>query len=93
MAEEITDYDFAAALQTDEAIAVFLSDAFETGDASHIATALEIAVRAKGEARIASTAGMPEAEYDLGNPTLATLLAVMKALGVGFSPMPVRPAS
>ncbi|KMO24103.1 hypothetical protein NS228_04205 [Methylobacterium indicum] len=93
MAEEITDFDFAASLQSDEAIAIFLSDAFETGDANHIAAALEIAIRAKGEARIASRAEIPENGYDLDNPTLATMLAVMKALGVGFSPMPVRAAS
>lgn len=93
MAEELSDFDPAALLQSDEAIAVFLSDAFETGNASHIATALEVAIRTKGEGRIASKAGLPGGGYDLDNPTLATILAVMKALGVGFSPMLVRPAS
>lgn len=48
MSEPIVDYDPAAALETDEAIAVFLDDALETGDAAHIANAVEVAARARG---------------------------------------------
>jgi DNA-binding phage protein len=40
MAEELYDYDPADARKSDEAIEVFLADAFETGDARYIAKAL-----------------------------------------------------
>ena len=48
MIEPIVDYDPAAALETEEAIAVFLDDALETGDAVHIANAVEVSARARG---------------------------------------------
>ncbi len=48
MSEPIVDYDPAAALETEEAIAVFLDDALETGDAVHIANAVEVSARARG---------------------------------------------
>jgi probable addiction module antidote protein len=47
MSEPIADYDPAAALETDEAISVFLDDALETGNAAYIENAIEIAARAK----------------------------------------------
>ena len=47
MSEPIVDYDPAAALETDEAISDFLDDALETGDAVHIANAVEVVARAK----------------------------------------------
>lgn len=40
MAESLYDYDPAAALNSEEAIAIFMADAFETGDAAYIAKAL-----------------------------------------------------
>lgn len=47
MTEELTLYDPAAALVNDEEIAVFLTDALETGDAAFIAKALKTITRAK----------------------------------------------
>jgi len=41
------DYDPSAALDSDEAIAVFMADAFETGDSAYIAKALGVVARAK----------------------------------------------
>lgn len=41
------DYDPSAALGSEEAIAVFLADAFETGDSAYIAKALGVVARAK----------------------------------------------
>ena len=76
MAELLTDFDPAAMLETDQAVEVFLLDAFETGDARHIASALGAVARAKGKAgQIYKLLG------DAGNPTLAASLAVMKAIG------------
>lgn len=47
MSEKIYEYDPAAALNTPEAIAVFMADALETGDAEYIAKAMAIVARAR----------------------------------------------
>jgi hypothetical protein len=46
----LTDFDPAAALLDEEEIAFFLADAQETGDAGHIARALEVVERARSAA-------------------------------------------
>lgn len=45
MSERFYDYDPAEALDSAEAIEVFLADALETGDASYVAEAVEVAKR------------------------------------------------
>jgi probable addiction module antidote protein len=86
MTEKIYDFDPADMLKSDEAIEVFLADAFETRDASHIASALGAVARAKGMAKIARQTGLAREQLYkslslTGNPTLETTLAVMKAIG------------
>lgn len=86
MAEKLYDYDPADALTSDAAIEVFLNDAFETGDARHIAMALGVVARAKGMTKIARETGLARehlyaALSEHGNPTLETTLAVLKAIG------------
>ena len=86
MAEQLHDYDPADALKSDEAIEVFLSDAFETGDARYIAKAIGVVARAKGMAKIARDTGLAREQLykslsDTGNPTLETTMAVLKAIG------------
>ena len=93
MAETFTEFDPAEYLTSLEAIAEFVTDAFETGDASYIAKAMGIAARAKGMSEIAREAGLSREQLyrsfsKNGNPTLKSILAVMKALGVD---MTVRP--
>ncbi len=68
----------------------FLQDAFASGDATEIAEAIGIVARAQGMTTLASEAGMSrETLYRTlsakGNPTLSTLLAVLKALGFKLS--------
>lgn len=53
MAEKFYDYDPADALTSDEAVEVFLNDAFETGSARYIAKAMEVVARVKGKTKIA----------------------------------------
>lgn len=89
--EKFTDYDPARALETEEDIALFIADAFETENAAYIAKALGVAARAKGMAQIAKETGIGrERLYDSfsekGNPTLKTLIAVTKALGIKLRP-------
>ena len=85
MAVETRPYDPARYLDSDEAVAAFVEEAFETGDAAFIAHALGIAARARGMTQIAKDAGLSrESLYralgENGNPELATVLKVAKAL-------------
>jgi probable addiction module antidote protein len=84
--KKLYKYDPADALKSDEAIEVFLADAFGTGDAHYIAKALGVVARAKGMTKIARQTGLAREQLytslsENGNPTLATTLAVMKAIG------------
>lgn len=89
IAELVTDPDVAKG---------FLEDAFASGDANEIAEAIGIVARAQGMTTLASEAGMSrETLYRTlsakGNPTLSTLLAVLKALGFKLSGVErVKPA-
>lgn len=90
MNEQLYEYDPASALTDPENIAVFMADAFETGDAGHIAKALGVVARAKGMTELARESGLSrEMLYrsfsEKGNPTLKTLLAVMRAVGVDMT--------
>lgn len=60
----LTDFDPAAMLRTDEAIEVFLDDAFQTGDAQHIAAAIGAAARAKGMTKIARETGQDQPAFE-----------------------------
>ncbi|MCP3752911.1 hypothetical protein [Pseudomonas sp. SBB6] len=46
MTEPIHDYDPADSLVDSEAVDVFLADAYETGDATHIVEAIAVVARA-----------------------------------------------
>lgn len=87
MAEKLTTYDPAEDLATDEAMATFMAQAFETNNAGYIAHALGVVARAKGMAQIAVQTGLSREQLyrsfsENGNPTLKTILTVMKALGI-----------
>lgn len=87
MPEKLTNFDPAEYLTSDEAIAVFMADAFETSNAGYIAHALGVVARAKGMAQIAGQTGLSREQLyrsfsENGNPTLKTTLAVMNALGI-----------
>jgi len=87
MADVLTTYDPAEDLGSDEAVAIFMSEAFATGDTGYIAHALGVAARAKGMSQIARQTGLSREQLyrsfsEHGNPTLKTTLAVMKALGI-----------
>ena len=87
MTEKLTTYDPAEDLATDDAVALFMAQAFETNDAGYITHALGVVARAKGMAQIAGQTGLSREQLyrsfsENGNPTLKTTLAVMKALGI-----------
>lgn len=90
MIENLTAYDPAEDLATNEAMATFMAEAFETSDASYIAHALGVVARAKGMAQIAGQTGLSREQLyrsfsENGNPTLKTTLAVMRALGLDLT--------
>ncbi|MCQ9182862.1 MULTISPECIES: addiction module antidote protein [Pseudomonas] len=88
MKEPIYEYDPAELLTDAESIAIFMADAFESGDASFIAQALSVVARAKGMTAIAKEAGVTRAHlYQLknGNPTLKTMIGVMRAVGLDMT--------
>ena len=82
-------WDAAEHLKTDDSIALYLEAVFEDGDPALIAAALGDVARAKGMTRIASEAGLGrESLYKAlspdGNPELATVLKVLRALGLSL---------
>jgi len=80
-------FDPATYLDSDEARAVYLNEAFETGDVGFIADALGVVARAQGMTKLARDADLSrEALYRAlsinGNPELSTVLKVTTALGL-----------
>jgi probable addiction module antidote protein len=87
MTDKLTRYDPAEDLASEQAVAMFMAEAFETDDAAYIAHALGVVARAKGMTQIAEQTGLSREQLyrsfsEEGNPTLKTTLAVMKALGI-----------
>jgi probable addiction module antidote protein len=87
MTAKLTTYDPAEDLVSDAAIATFRAEAFASGDAGYIARALGVVAHAKGMAQIAGQTGVSREQLyrsfsENGNPTLKTIFAVMKALGI-----------
>jgi len=82
-----TPWDAAAYLKTDKDIAYYLEAVFEQGDPNLVAAALGDVARVKGMAQIAKAAGLGrESLYKAlsseGNPEFATVLKVVRALGL-----------
>jgi probable addiction module antidote protein len=93
MAIKTRVFDAAVYLDSEEAIAEYLTAALETGEASFIADALGIVARAKGMTRIAEDAGLGrESLYkslrEGANPELTTVLRVIRALGLRLTAAP-----
>jgi probable addiction module antidote protein len=82
-----TKWDVVDYLKTDKDMAEYLEAAIEDGDPSLISAALGDIARAKGMTRIARKAGLGrESLYKAlspnGNPEFATVLKVVRALGL-----------
>lgn len=85
MAIELTRFDAAEHLTDPEDQAELIADAIESGDAGYVAHALGVIARARGMSEVAREVGVNrQALYRAlskdGNPTLETMLRVMKAL-------------
>jgi probable addiction module antidote protein len=90
-----TPFDAAKYLDSEEAIAAYLSDMMEEGDPALLAAALGDVARARGMAEIARAAGLTrEALYKAlrpgAQPRFETIARVCTALGLKLT---VQPAS
>jgi len=82
-----TTWDAADYLKSDEDIAQYLEAVFEDGDPALVAAALGDVARAKGMSQVARAAGLGreslyKALSSSGNPEFATVLKVIRALGL-----------
>ena len=96
MALKTTRWDASEFLDSDEAVAAYLNAAFEEGDPTLIAASIGHVAKAKGMSQIARETGLSrESLYralgDGGNPELATMTKVMRALGMRIQVTPARP--
>ena len=87
MALETKPFDVAEVLTSDERIYAYLTEAFETNDAAFIASAIGDVVRSRNMTSMAKETGLSrETLYSAlsvnGNPTLTTMISIMKALGL-----------
>lgn len=87
---KFTPFDVAEHIKTPSDAAHYLDAVLADGDANEIAEALGVVARSQGMAGIAEESGLSrETLYrtlsDSGNPRLATLLGVLRAMGLRLS--------
>ena len=87
-------YDVAEHLETGEDMVAYLEAALEDGDPAVIVHAIGNIARARGMSQIARDAGLGRASLykalsPEGNPEFATVLKVVKALGIRLHAEPV----
>jgi probable addiction module antidote protein len=95
MSLETFPYDSASLLDTPEAVAAYLADAFASGDLGEIADALGVAARAHGMTELARKTGLSRTQLYAslsrsGRPELETVLKVTEALGVRLVAAPIK---
>jgi probable addiction module antidote protein len=88
-------WDVAEHLETDEDMAAYLEAALAEGDPALVAAALGDIARAKGMTQIARETGLGrESLYKAlspeGNPKFATILKVVRALGLRLRATPAQ---
>ena len=89
MSLETQPWDAADYLHTAEDMALYLEAALDEGDAASVAVALGNIARAKGMTEVARKAGLGrESLYKAlsadGNPEFATVIKVVRALGLSL---------
>ncbi len=94
MTAKTRPFDPAAYLDSPEVMLAYLDGAFADGDAGEIADALGVVARARGMSQLAEETGLTrQALYKAlsveGNPEFATVLKVVRALGLRLHPTPV----
>jgi probable addiction module antidote protein len=90
MMGKTTRFDAADYLDSEERQVAYITAALETGDADFVRDALGVVARARGMSGIAKNAGLNrESLYkalgENGNPEFATVLRIVRALGLTLS--------
>lgn len=90
MMRKTTRFDAASHLDSEERQVAYITAALETGDADFIRDALGIVAKARGMGTIARNAGLNrESLYKAlgnnGNPEFATVMRIVRALGLTLS--------
>ena len=90
MAIETKPFDVSESLTDHNRIQAYLAEAFETNDPAFIASAIGDVVRARNLSAVSKETQLSrETLYNAlsktGNPTLTTLLSIIKALGLKLS--------
>ncbi len=88
---ELKHLDTTEYLGSDEAISIFLADAFEPQNPGYVAHAVGVVAQAKGMTEIAKKSGISRELLcrsfgENGNPTLQTLLPILSELGIKLTP-------
>lgn len=88
-------FDPVQHLRTEEDITRFLTRAFASRDRGMIAYAIGVVMRVRGPTKISRETGLSREQLyrslsEFGNPTLKTILAVLKALGVDMAAITPR---
>ena len=89
-----TRFDAADYLDSEERQIAYITAALETGDADFVRDALGLVARARGMSQIAKTAGLNrESLYkalgESGNPEFATVMRIMRAIGLTLTARPI----
>ena len=92
---ETLPWDPAEHLETDEDIAAYLDAALEDGDPALVVAALGDIARARGMTQLARDAGVGreslyKALSSTGNPEFATVMKVVRALGLQLRVLPAQ---
>ncbi len=92
MTQDTRPFDASEVLDSESAIEEFLAAAFETEDPAFIAKSLGVIAKAQNMSALARDIGMSRAALykslsGEGNPEFATIIKVMKALGLSLAPV------
>jgi len=92
---QITKWDTSETLETEQDVAGYLAEAFETNDLTVVRKAMENVAKARNMTQIAnemgiSRRGLYKMFSDNGNPEFVTVQKFLKAVGAKLS---VRPAA
>jgi probable addiction module antidote protein len=94
-AKKTTRFDAADYLDSEQRQTAYIAAALEAGDADFVRDALGVVARARGMGEIAKNAGLNrESLYKAlgatGNPEFATVMRIVRALGLTLSAHPVE---
>ena len=93
--QELSEFDLASVLDSDEAIGEYLSQVLADGDSDELLRAIGYIAKARGMAQIASASGLGrESLYKAltpgAKPRFDTVLKVIHALGVDLRAYPAH---